>query len=113
MKKRSTWLWRRSRRLAFRTGRDIYLALDPAASEFYSEGESVLRSEGGAKKTHDEMIELYSNFSSKYPICSIQDGLSEEGWDGRKKLTKKMGAKYKSWGDDIFLTNTGNPCKRD
>ena len=90
----------------YEAGRDIYLALDPAASEFYREGKYLLRSEGGAKKTHDEMIELYSKFSNKYPICSIEDGLSEEDWDGWKKLTKKMGGKMQIVGDDIFVTNT-------
>jgi len=90
----------------YEAGRDIYLALDPAASEFYREGKYLLRSEGGAKKTHDEMIELYSKFSNKYPICSIEDGLSEEDWDGWKKLTKKMGDKMQIVGDDIFVTNT-------
>ena len=94
------------KKAGYEAGRDIYLALDPAASEFYREGKYVLRSEGGAKKTHDEMIELYSNLSSKYPICSIEDGLSEEDWDGWKKLTKKMGDKIQIVGDDIFVTNT-------
>ena len=94
------------KKAGYEAGRDIYLALDPAASEFYSEGKYILRSEGGAKKTHDEMIELYSKFSSKYPICSIEDGLSEEDWDGWKKLTKKMGDKMQIVGDDIFVTNT-------
>ena len=94
------------KKAGYEAGRDIYLALDPAASEFYSEGKYVLRSEGGAKNTHDEMIELYSKFSGKYPICSIEDGLSEEDWDGWKKLTKKMGDKIQIVGDDIFVTNT-------
>lgn len=94
------------KKAGYEAGRDIYLALDPAASEFYREGKYLLRSEGGAKKTHDEMIELYSKFSSKYPICSIEDGLSEEDWDGWKKLTKKMGDKMQIVGDDIFVTNT-------
>ena len=94
------------KKAGYEAGRDIYLALDPAASEFYREGKYLLRSEGGAKKTHDEMIELYSKFSNKYPICSIEDGLSEEDWDGWKKLTKKMGDKIQIVGDDIFVTNT-------
>ncbi|MCR4321127.1 MAG: phosphopyruvate hydratase [Candidatus Brocadiaceae bacterium] len=94
------------KKAGYEAGRDIYLALDPAASEFYKEGKYILRSEGGAKKTHDEMIELYSKFSNKYPICSIEDGLSEEDWDGWKKLTKKMGDKMQIVGDDIFVTNT-------
>ena len=99
------------KKAGYEAGRDIYLALDPAASEFYREGKYLLRSEGGAKKTHDEMIELYSKFSNKYPICSIEDGLSEEDWDGWKKLTKKMGGKMQIVGDDIFVTNTEIPAK--
>ncbi|HHT9138759.1 MAG TPA: phosphopyruvate hydratase [Candidatus Wunengus sp. YC60] len=94
------------KKAGYTAGKDIYLALDPAASEFYKDGKYVLRAEGGAKKTNDEMIELYSKFSSKYPICSIEDGLSEEDWDGWKKLTTKMGDKIQLVGDDIFVTNT-------
>jgi enolase len=66
----------------------------------------VLRAEGGAKKTSDEMIALYAKFSSKYPICSIEDGLAEEDWDGWKKLTDNLGGKIQLVGDDIFVTNT-------
>ncbi|MDO8139980.1 MAG: phosphopyruvate hydratase [Candidatus Brocadiales bacterium] len=94
------------KKTGYTAGKDVYLALDPAASEFYKDGKYVLRAEGGAKKTNDEMIELYSKFSSKYPICSIEDGLSEEDWDGWKKLTTKMGDKIQLVGDDIFVTNT-------
>ncbi|MBM4066121.1 MAG: phosphopyruvate hydratase [Planctomycetes bacterium] len=94
------------KKAGYTAGKDVHLALDPAASEFYKDGKYVLRAEGGAKKTHDEMIELYSKFSGKYPICSIEDGLSEEDWDGWKKLTKKMGDKTQLVGDDIFVTNT-------
>ena len=87
-------------------GKDIFLALDAAASEFFHNGKYVLRAEGGATKTNDEMIELYAKYSSKYPICSIEDGLSEEDWDGWKKLTKKLGDKIQLVGDDIFVTNS-------
>ena len=59
------------------------------------------------------MIELYSKFSSKYPICSIEDGLSEEDWDGWKKLTKKMGDKMQIVGRRYLCYKYGNPCKRD
>ena len=94
------------KKAGYEAGRDIYLALDPAASEFYREGKIHIAVGRRCKKTHDEMIELYSKFSSKYPICSIEDGLSEEDWDGWKKLTKKMGDKIQIVGDDIFVTNT-------
>ncbi|MCF6148176.1 MAG: phosphopyruvate hydratase [Candidatus Kuenenia sp.] len=87
-------------------GKDVYLALDSAASEFYHEGKYVLRAEGGKKKTSDEVIALYAEFLSKYPICSIEDGLAEEDWDGWFKLTKQLGEKIQLVGDDIFVTNT-------
>ena len=90
----------------YTAGKEIYLALDPAASEFYKDGKYVLRAEGGAKKTNDEVIELYAKLVSKYPICSIEDGLAEEDWDGWKKLTKKLGDTTQLVGDDIFVTNT-------
>lgn len=94
------------KKAGYTAGKDIYLALDPAASEFYKDGKYILRAEGGAQKSSDEMIDLYSKFLSKYPVCSIEDGLSEEDWDGWKKLTKKMGNNVQLVGDDIFVTNT-------
>ncbi|MDQ1274208.1 MAG: enolase [Planctomycetota bacterium] len=94
------------KKAGYTAGKDIYLALDPAASEFYQDGKYVLRAEGGAKKTSEEMIALYAKFSSKYPICSIEDGLAEEDWDGWKKLTDNLGGKIQLVGDDIFVTNT-------
>ncbi len=94
------------KKAGYTAGKDIYLALDPAASEFYKDGKYVLRAEGNAKKTNEEMIDLYSKFLNKYPICSIEDGLAEEDWDGWKKLTKNLGDKIQLVGDDIFVTNT-------
>lgn len=87
-------------------GKDVYLALDPAASEFYKEGKYVLRAEGCKKKTSDEIIALYAELLNKYPICSIEDGLAEEDWDGWAKLTNQLGKKVQIVGDDIFVTNT-------
>ena len=87
-------------------GKDVYLALDPAASEFYQEGKYVLRAEGCKKKTSDEIIALYAELLNKYPICSIEDGLAEEDWDGWAKLTNQLGKKVQIVGDDIFVTNT-------
>src|SRR3989337_3561903 len=94
------------KKAGYTAGKDVYLALDSAASEFYKDGKYVLRAEGGAKKSSDELIALYSKLLDKYPICSIEDGLSEEDWEGWKKLTKKMGGKMQIVGDDIFVTNT-------
>ncbi|MGQ3684282.1 MAG: phosphopyruvate hydratase [Candidatus Loosdrechtia sp.] len=90
----------------YTAGKDIYLAIDAAASEFYENGKYTLRVEGGAKKTSDEMIELYSHLTKKYPVCCIEDGLAEEDWDGWEKLTKELGTKVQLVGDDIFVTNT-------
>jgi len=87
-------------------GKDFFLALDAAASEFYEEGKYVLEAEGGSKKTCDEMIALYSNYINKYPIRSIEDGLAEEDWDGWVNLTKQLGGRIQLVGDDIFVTNT-------
>lgn len=94
------------KKAGYTAGKDIYLALDPAASEFYQDGKYVLRAEGGARKSSDEMIDLYTRFSGKYPVYSIEDGLAEEDWDGWKKLTKNLGDKIQLVGDDIFVTNT-------
>ncbi|GJQ22573.1 phosphopyruvate hydratase [Candidatus Brocadia sapporoensis] len=94
------------KKAGYSAGKDIYLALDAAASEFYKDGKYVLRAEAGAKKTSDDMIDLYTKFSSKYPICSIEDGLAEEDWDGWKKLTNSLGDNIQLVGDDIFVTNT-------
>lgn len=94
------------KKAGYTAGKDIFLALDSAASEFYQDGKYVLRAEGGTKKSSDEMIDLYAKFSSKYPICSIEDGLAEEDWGGWKKLTNHLGDKIQLVGDDIFVTNT-------
>lgn len=90
----------------YTAGKDIYLAIDAAASEFYENGKYLLRDEGGARKNSDEMIDFYSEIINKYPVCSIEDGLSEDDWDGWKKLTKALGDKIQLVGDDIFVTNT-------
>ncbi|MBF8278231.1 MAG: eno [Candidatus Brocadiaceae bacterium] len=94
------------KKAGYKAGQDIYLAIDSAASEFYKGGKYVLRAEGGAKKSSDEMIDIYARILSKYPIRSIEDGLAEEDWDGWKKLTDKLGDKVQLVGDDIFVTNT-------
>ncbi|TLD41397.1 MAG: Enolase [Candidatus Jettenia ecosi] len=90
----------------YTAGKDIYLAIDAAASEFYKDGAYILRAEEEAKKTSDEMIDLYSKMLTRYPVCSVEDGLSEEDWDGWKKLTNTLGNKIQLVGDDIFVTNT-------
>jgi enolase len=88
-------------------GKDIYLAMDVAASEFYNEKTKVyeLKKSGEGKKTTAEMIAWYESLIAKYPIVSIEDGLSEKDWDGWKALTAKLGGKVQIVGDDLFVTN--------
>jgi enolase len=89
----------------YKPGVDIFLALDPAASEFYSGGKYVLEGEGGKKLSSDEMVEFYANWVAKYPIVSIEDGMSENDWDGWAALTKRLGNRVQLVGDDLFVTN--------
>ncbi|MEY3431533.1 MAG: enolase [Bacillota bacterium] len=88
-------------------GKDIFLAMDVAASEFYNEESKVyeLKKSGEGKKTTAEMIAWYETLINKYPIVSIEDGLSEKDWDGWKALTAKLGKKVQLVGDDLFVTN--------
>ncbi|MGA0097102.1 MAG: phosphopyruvate hydratase, partial [Bacilli bacterium] len=88
-------------------GKDIYLAMDVAASEFYNEETKVyeLKKSGEGKKTTAEMIAWYEALIAKYPIVSIEDGLSEKDWDGWQALTAKLGSKVQLVGDDLFVTN--------
>ncbi len=90
----------------YRPGEDIYIAIDPAASEFYIEGKYVFEGEK-VSRSSDEMIELYSEWIKKYPIVSLEDGLAEDDWDGWVSLTAKLGSKVQVVGDDIFVTNPG------
>ena len=87
-------------------GKDIYLALDPAASSFYNGGRYILNAEKVAQKSADEMIEFYRQWVKKYPIVSIEDGLAEDDWEGWKRLTKTLGKDIQIVGDDLFVTNT-------
>ncbi|GAV24754.1 enolase [Carboxydothermus islandicus] len=85
-------------------GKDIYIALDVAATELYKDGFYVLEGEG-VKKSAAEMVEYYEKLCTKYPIISIEDGMSEEDWDGWKLLTERLGKKIQLVGDDLFVTN--------
>jgi enolase len=92
----------------YKPGRDIMIALDPAASEFYdkSSGKYTLKAEKRPEKTAGAMIDYYKQLTAEYPIVSIEDGLAEDDWDGWRALTKKLGAKVQLVGDDLFVTNT-------
>ena len=85
-------------------GKDIFLALDVASSEMYENGKYNFKGEGKVY-TSKELVNYYSNLVNKYPIISIEDGLSEDDWDGWKLLTEKLGNKVQLVGDDLFVTN--------
>ena len=89
----------------YRPGEDVFIALDVAASEFYENGQYVLAKEG-VKLSNSELIGYYENWISKYPIVSIEDGLTEDDWDGWGLLTKRLGNRVQLVGDDLFTTNT-------
>jgi enolase len=86
-------------------GKDVFLALDVAASEFYMDGKYVFKKSDGAQKTGDQMIAFYNNLVERYPIISIEDGFDEDDWEGWKILTDELGKKIQIVGDDIFVTN--------
>jgi len=88
-------------------GRDMYLALDVASSEFFDEEQKHynLRKSGEGIKTTDEMIALYQEWTTQYPIISIEDGLAEGDWPGWQKLTAALGSRVQLVGDDVFVTN--------
>ena len=90
----------------YRPGVDIFLALDPAASEFYVDNRYVLEGEGGKRLTSAEMVEFYARWVAQYPIVSIEDGLAENDWDGWATLTARLGSEIQLVGDDLFVTNT-------
>ena len=96
------------KKAGYKPGKDIFLALDVAASEFYDAAKKryIFKKSDGSSKTADQMVEFYSDLCSKYPIISIEDGMSENDWDGWKKLTEKLGDKVQLVGDDLFVTNT-------
>ncbi|MCF6093621.1 phosphopyruvate hydratase [Microaerobacter geothermalis] len=93
------------KRAGYEPGQDVYLALDVAATELYKEGKYHLEGEG-VTRTTEEMIQFYQELVDKYPIISIEDGLSEDDWEGWNKLTKAIGHKVQLVGDDLFVTNT-------
>ena len=90
----------------YKPGKDVSIALDPAASSFYEDGIYNLAKSGQGKKTSDEMTELYKQWIAKYPIVSIEDGLAENDWDGFRAHTATLGDKIQIVGDDIYVTNT-------
>ena len=91
----------------YRPGEDMYIAMDAAASEFYNAEENVyhLHQSTGDKLTPSEMVDYWVDWTKRYPILSIEDGLDEDDWDAWKNLTTKIGDKVQLVGDDLFVTN--------
>src|SRR5262245_39658071 len=91
----------------YKLGEQIFIALDPAASEFYDSDQKlyVFKKSGAAKKTSEELVDYYAELCARFPIISIEDGCAENDWDGWKKLTKKLGTRIQLIGDDLFVTN--------
>ncbi|MDU5525981.1 MAG: phosphopyruvate hydratase [Finegoldia magna] len=92
------------KKAGYEPGKDVMIAIDAAASEFYEDGKYNMAGDN-AVRTSDEMMEYYKNLVEKYPIISIEDGLAEDDWDGWKKLTQELGSKIQLVGDDLFVTN--------
>ena len=91
-------------RAGYRPAEDVLLALDSAASEFFHGGRYRFRAEG-KERTSEEMIAFYESLLDRYPLCSIEDGLAEQDWDGWAALTRRLGSRIQLVGDDIFVTN--------
>ena len=91
----------------YKLGEQIFIALDPAASEFYDSRNNlyVFKKSDGSKRTAEELINYYADLCARFPIISIEDGCAENDWDGWKKLTEKLGDKIQLVGDDLFVTN--------
>jgi enolase len=91
----------------YKLGEQIFIALDPAASEFYDSRNNVyvFKKSDGSKRTAEELINYYADLCARFPIISIEDGCAENDWDGWKKLTERLGNKIQLVGDDLFVTN--------
>ena len=96
------------RKAGYKPGKDVFIALDPAASEFYNSTTHhyVFIKSDKSKRTANDMVNFYEELVGKYPIISIEDGLAQNDWSGWKKLTAKLGDRIQIVGDDIFVTNT-------
>jgi len=92
------------RKAGYRPGRDVGLGIDAAASEFYRNGFYFLKAEKKPKRTSVEMIDYYEYLVKKFPILSIEDGLSEDDWKGWKAMTLRLGKRVQLVGDDLFVT---------
>jgi len=92
----------------YKPGKDVFIALDPAASEFYDTKKKkyVFKKSDKSEKNADKMVDFWENWVKKYPIVSIEDGMAESDWEGWKLMTERLGDKIQLVGDDLFVTNT-------
>ncbi|PIE29303.1 phosphopyruvate hydratase [candidate division KSB3 bacterium] len=95
-------------RAGYTPGEHIFLALDPASSEFYDDARKkyVFKKSDGSEKSSEEMVAFWADWAEKYPIISIEDGMAEQDWDGWKLMTERLSSKIQLVGDDLFVTNT-------
>jgi len=89
----------------YRPGKDVFLAIDAAASQFYERGKYVLRTDRKRTRSSEEMVAYYENLIDRFPIVSIEDGLAENDWKGWQGMTRQLGHRLQLVGDDIFVTN--------
>ncbi|HPN29905.1 MAG TPA: phosphopyruvate hydratase [bacterium] len=94
------------KKAGYKPGKDVFIAMDPASSEFFVDKKYFFKRSDKSKKTSAEMVAYYENLAKKYPIISIEDGMAENDWDGWKIMTDKLGNKMQLVGDDLFVTNT-------
>jgi len=94
----------------YKPGKDCFIALDPAASEFYQDGQYILSREGASLSTK-EMVDYYVKWASTYPVISLEDGIAEDDWDGWQLLTQKLGSRIQLVGDDLYATNVNRLSK--
>jgi len=94
----------------YKPGKDCFIALDPAASQFYQDGKYILSQEGISLST-GEMVKYYVEWVSSYPLISIEDGMAEDDWEGWQLLTEKVGGKTQLVGDDLYVTNVDRLSK--
>jgi enolase len=90
----------------YTAGKDVFLAVDPASSEFFENGKYVFSKSDKSSKTAEQMVAFYEKWVKQYPIISIEDGMAENDWDGWKMLTDALGKSVQLVGDDVFVTNT-------
>jgi enolase len=89
----------------YKAGENVFIALDPAASELWEDGQYAFKKSGEPTRSPEQMVEMYADWVRQYPIISIEDGLAEGDWDGWKLLTTAIGDRVQLVGDDVFVTN--------